>query len=108
MYTRTFGRFLLAAIIVAAPAAQTPAKVDFARDVPPMSRERCSGCAWPDQRMRGVWLGRGGAARRGGSQWVCGPGTGEGSRLYPRLIGTQFGTRMPPAGALPADQIAII
>ena len=45
---------------------------------------------------------------RGGSQADIGPGNAHGSRLYHRLIGTTFGTQMPPAGPLSDAQIAII
>src|SRR5262249_38092495 len=45
---------------------------------------------------------------RGGTIAVIGPGNSDGSRLYQRLIGSQFGAQMPPTGALSADKVAII
>lgn len=39
---------------------------------------------------------------------VIGPGNSAGSRLYHRLIGTQFGPQMPPTGALPLEQVETI
>src|SRR5262245_5761422 len=107
MQKRTLG-LLLAATVVVSAAAQTPARIDFRRDVQPIFREQCYGCHGQDQQMNGFRLDRRGAAMRGGTQSVIGPGNADGSRLYHRLIGTQFGTRMPPAGPLHADQIAII
>jgi hypothetical protein len=45
---------------------------------------------------------------RGGSQTDIGPGNAGGSRLYHRLIGTAFGTQMPPAGPLSDEKVEII
>src|SRR5260221_502038 len=45
---------------------------------------------------------------RGGSFAMIGPGNSAGSRLYLRLIGSEFGTQMPPTGALKPEQIKII
>src|SRR5262249_9195929 len=46
-------------------------------------------------------------AMRGGTGPVIGRGNGS-SQLYMRLVGSDFGPQMPPTGALPADQIAVI
>jgi ankyrin repeat protein len=46
-------------------------------------------------------------AFRGGTRTVIVPGSAESSRLYLRLTGHQFGNRMPPAGPLSAEQIAV-
>jgi glucose/arabinose dehydrogenase len=103
---------LLALIVAAAPAfapaPQPPARIDFQRDVEPIFREHCIGCHGPTQQLSGFRLDRRADAMRGGSQTDIGPGNADGSRLYHRLIGTTFGTRMPPAGPLGADQIAIV
>jgi hypothetical protein len=45
---------------------------------------------------------------RGGRQTNIGPGNADGSRLYHRLIGTRFGSQMPPNGALSSEQIATV
>ena len=45
---------------------------------------------------------------RGGTIAMIGPGNSDGSRLYHRLIGNDYGTQMPPTGALRPEQIAII
>src|SRR5262245_35298914 len=107
MQKRTLG-LLLAATVVVSAAAQTPARIDFRRDVQPIFREHCYSCHGPEQQMNGFRLDRRADALRGGSQSVIGPGNADGSRLYHRLIGPQFGTRMPPTGPLSGDQIAII
>ena len=83
-------------------------RVDFVRDVQPIFRQSCYGCHGPTQQMNGFRLDRRRDAMRGGSIAVIGPGNSEGSRLYRRLIGHEFGPQMPPTGALPAEQIAII
>lgn len=90
--------------------AQTPdpGKVDFARDVRPIFQQRCIGCHGPTQQMNGFRLDRRRDALRGGTLPVIGPGNSAGSRLYQRLVGSAFGRQMPPTGALPADQVAVI
>ena len=87
---------------------QPPARIDFVRDVQPILTESCIGCHGPAQQMNGFRLDRRRDAMRGGTLAVIGPGNSEGSRMYQRLVGNAFGIQMPPAGALPAEQIAII
>src|SRR5262249_43516711 len=58
--------------------------------------------------MAGFRLDRRRDAMRGGTIAVIGPGNSDGSRLYRRLIGSEFGAQMPPTGALPAEKVAII
>jgi ankyrin repeat protein len=81
--------------------------VDFQRDVQPLIQKNCIGCHGPEQQMNSFRLDRRSAALRGGTRTVIVPGSSESSRLYLRLIGNQFGRRMPPPGALPAEEIAI-
>lgn len=45
---------------------------------------------------------------RGGTIADIGPGNAEGSRLYLRLIGGDYGLQMPPTGSLGSDDIATI
>jgi ankyrin repeat protein len=87
---------------------QTPARVDFAKDVQPIFRQSCIGCHGPSQQMAGFRLDRRRDAMRGGTIAVIGPGNSDGSRLYRRLIGSEFGAQMPPTGALTPDKVAII
>src|SRR5262245_44790741 len=100
--------FLGVAMMFVRPAAQVPARVDFGRDVQPILRDKCYACHGPDQQMNGFRLDRRADAMRGGGQTNIGPGNAEGSRLYHRLIGTKFGTQMPPTEPLSAGEIAII
>ena len=90
---------------VTPPSAQT---VDFVRDVQPIFRQKCYGCHGPEQQMSGFRLDRRRDAMRGGTIANIGPGNSEGSRLYQRLVSAQFGSQMPPTGALRADEIATI
>ena len=90
------------------PSSQAPASIDFARDVQPILRQSCVGCHGPSQQMGGFRLDRRRDAMRGGTIAVIGPGNSAGSRLYQRLIGSDFGPQMPPTGALPADKVAVI
>jgi ankyrin repeat protein len=95
-------------VVGAAFCAQTPAKVDFARDVQPIFKTYCIGCHGPTQQMNGFRLDRRSNAMRGGTIAVIGPGNSAGSRLYQRLIGDQYGLRMPPTGPLPQEKIDVI
>ena len=90
-----------------APKQEAP-KVDFIRDVQPIFKARCIGCHGPREQKNGFRLDRRKDAMLGGTIPVIGPGNGAGSRLYNRLIGSQYGIQMPPTGALPPDQISII
>ena len=92
-------------------AAQTPAKVDFARDIQPILRDRCVECHGPFQQMRGLRLDRRRDAmpnRVGANGARIVPGNSHGSPLYRRVSGTQSGAQMPPAGPLRPDQINFI
>ncbi len=88
--------------------AQVPAKIDFARDVQPIFKTYCIGCHGPSQQMNGLRLDRRRDAMRGGTRPIIGPENAAGSRLYLRLIGSQYGLQMPPTGALSKEQIGII
>src|SRR4026209_560088 len=103
MSTRlAIGAIVLALAFGGTFLAQTPApaptKVDFARDVQPILRQSCFGCHGPTQQMNGFRLDRRGSAMRGGTIAMIGPGNSDGSRLYHRLIGNDYGTQMPPTG----------
>jgi ankyrin repeat protein len=107
-----FRRNVIATIVFCAVApglrAQSAAKVDFGRDVQPIFKSYCVGCHGPTQQMNGLRLDRRRDAMRGGFIADIGPGNSAGSRMYQRLIGDQFGLRMPPTGPLPDDKINII
>ena len=97
-----------AGIPVAGHQLPPPTAVDFVRDVQPILRQRCYGCHGSTQQMNGFRLDRRSDALRGGTLAVIGRGNSAGSRMYQRLIGSEFGQQMPPTGALPVEQVAII
>ena len=66
--------------------AQTPAKVDFRRDVQPILKSNCYGCHGPAQQMNNYRLDRRRDALRGGTIAVIAPGSSQSSHLYLRLI----------------------
>jgi ankyrin repeat protein len=87
--------------------SQTPAKVDFARDVQPIFRQNCIGCHGPNKQNNGLRVDRRSSVMKPGSRRVM-PGSLENSFLYHRLIGTDFGIQMPPTGPLHPEQVQII
>ena len=100
-----------AVIFAVSNHAEQPAKtaaVDFVRDVQPIFRQHCYECHGPKQQKNGFRLDRRREALRGGTQSVIGPGNGNGSKLYQRLIGRHFGRQMPPDGPIPRAQVATI
>src|SRR6266566_4498508 len=82
-------------------SAQSPAKVDFARDVQPILRQNCVGCHGPTQQISGLRLDRKSAVlnRRG-----VVPGSRDNSFLYFRITGSAYGMQMPPTGPLRPEQ----
>lgn len=86
---------------------QTPAKVDFARDVQPIFRQNCVGCHGPTKQNNGLRVDRRSSVLKPGLRRVV-PGSSENSFLYHRLAGSDFGLQMPPTGALRPEQVQII
>ena len=84
---------------------QSPARVDFARDVQPILQKNCVGCHGPSQQMAGYRLDRRSTAYSSTARRVVIPGSSDSSRLYRRIIGPDFGTQMPPTGALASQNI---
>ena len=99
---------LCASALGLALRAEVPAKVDFARDVQPIFKTYCIDCHGPSQQMNGLRLDRRRDAMRGGTIPVIGPENSAASRLYLRLIGSQYGLQMPPTGALSTEQINMV
>ncbi len=87
--------------------AETP-KADFAGDIKPIFQERCYSCHGPSQQSAGLRLDRRSSAFQIRGGVIIGRGNATGSMLYLRISGTTVGTRMPPTGALPAEQINLI
>ena len=87
--------------------SQTPAKVDFARDVQPIFRQNCIGCHGPTRQNNGLRLDRRSSVLKPGARRVV-PGSSENSFLYHRLAGSEFGLQMPPTGALRLEQVQTI
>jgi ankyrin repeat protein len=111
-------RGLLAAIVVGAAivlargtVAQSPDKIDFARDVQPLLRANCYGCHGASlqngnfrlDRRRDSMPNRVGA---NGARIV--PGNSAASRLYIRVSSNQAGVQMPPTGMLQPEEINTI
>jgi mono/diheme cytochrome c family protein len=94
--------------LAAGASAQSPAKVDFRRDVQPIFKTYCVGCHGPTQQMNGLRLDRRRDAMKGGTIPVIGIGSSGNSRLYLKLLGNQFGTQMPPTGPLSQEQTDIL
>lgn len=86
-------------------SAQTPAQVDFAKDVLPIFRQNCVGCHGPTQQTGGMRLDRKSMVinRRG-----VVPGSLQNSFLFHRISGNAYGMQMPPTGPLRPEQIATI
>src|SRR5262245_41798544 len=101
------GMFLAALALSVTSSHQASYKVDFRRDVQPLLKQYCIGCHGPTQQMNGFRLDRRRDALRGGTIAVVAPGNSAGSRLYNRLIGSQYGPQMPPTGPLSQEQIKI-
>jgi ankyrin repeat protein len=99
--TRALCLFLLAGAL----SAQTPAKVDFSKDVLPVLRQNCVSCHGPAQQISGLRLDRKSSVltRRG-----VVPGSSANSFLYFRISGSEYGMQMPPTGPLHPEQIAAI
>ena len=85
---------------------QTPTKVDFAADVLPILHENCVSCHGPLKQNGGMRLDRKSSVMKAFARRVV-PGSSANSFLYHRIMG-QYGSQMPPDGALKSDQIELI
>src|SRR5215469_17373121 len=100
----TFWAFILMPATVFAAGDD---RISFQTDVQPLIQKHCLVCHGAEQQMNSFRLDRRSSAFRGGTRTVIIPGSSESSRLYLRLIGNQFGNRMPPTGPLKSQEIAI-
>src|SRR6266478_2259325 len=105
MWKSRLARASMCAFAAGILSAQSPAKVDFARDVQPILRQNCVGCHGPSQQISGLRLDRKSAVlnRRG-----VVPGSSENSFLYLRIAGNAYGVQMPPTGPLRPEQVKIV
>ena len=103
-----FAVALFALSLTSASSHQNLTKVDFRRDVQPLLKQFCVGCHGPNQQMNAFRLDRRRDAMKGGTLAMIAPGNSQGSRLYLKLIGNQYGPQMPPTGPLRPEHIAVL
>jgi ankyrin repeat protein len=118
MYSKRFTKYFIIHFIITVVIAfwalgvtvssQVSTKVDFRRDVQPLLKQYCIECHGPSQQMHGFRLDRRRDAMRGGTAVMITRGNSAGSKLYQKLIGSQYGPQMPLTGPLTAQQIETI
>jgi ankyrin repeat protein len=91
-----------AALTLMRPAA---AAVDFARDVQPLLEKHCYECHGPKKQKNGFRLDRRSRAMAGVLRPNIIPHNSASSRVYRRVLDSQFGPQMPPEDALSAQEI---
>src|SRR6476660_10177961 len=98
VFVGVIGTIAAASLWTRASAAQSPARVDFGRDVQPILRQHCYGCHGPNQQMNGFRLDRRRDAMRGGTAnpGIIRPGNAAASLLMARITGDTAGPQMPP------------
>jgi len=90
-------------------AAPADAKIDFQKQVEPILAQRCHSCHGEDAQQSGLRLDKRQAAMRGGDYGpVILPGRSADSKLIKRITTGDGGMKMPPTGALPEEEIAIL
>jgi ankyrin repeat protein len=103
---------ILTLLVIAGFAGQPPGqgqtRIDFARDVQPLLKERCFECHGPTKQNNGYRLDRRSIALAGVVRPNIVARSSETSRLYRRVIGPQSGTQMPPDDPLTQDEIDIL
>ena len=104
---RMIGVFFWISFLAETVLAQTPARVDFARDVQPLLRQNCFGCHGPVRQEKNLRLDRRRDAMSIGNRRVIFPGDSAASPLYLHISGT-LGPQMPPTGALTPEEISVI
>lgn len=116
MHSKRFAglKYVLAAVVItfwafsATVSSQVSSKVDFRRDVQPLLKQYCVECHGASQQMHGFRLDRRRDAMRGGTAVMITRGNSAGSKLYQKLIGSQYGPQMPLTGPLTPQQIETI
>src|SRR5690242_2146597 len=111
MQRRYVGAVLNTCLFWQVLSAQSPAKLDFGRDVQPIFKAQCYGCHGPSQQINNLRLDRRRNAipnRVGSNGATIIPGKSASSRLYQKVSGNQAGLQMPPTGPLSPEEISII
>jgi ankyrin repeat protein len=93
------------AVVVA--MAEDSAKIDFRRDIQPLLREHCVECHGPIEQLGGLRLDQRSSALKLSDRRIV-PGSSTYSLVYQRLLHDRFGPRMPPAQALPPEQVTLV
>jgi ankyrin repeat protein len=90
-------------------SVESVSAVSYDQQVRPILASRCFGCHGPRQQQSGLRLDLRQNALRGGDYGVViVPGHAADSKLIQRLVGSDAGLQMPPTGALPPEEIAIL
>ena len=87
--------------------AESPAKVDFEKDVLPLFRENCQDCHGPSKQKAGLRFDRRSSVLKAFSRRVI-PGSSANSMVYHRLKGDEYGPQMPPKGPLRPEDIELV
>jgi ankyrin repeat protein len=103
----TAGALVGACILARIVAAEAPTKVDFRSDIQPLLKQHCVACHGPSQQKGGLRLDQRGSALKARSRRLL-PGSSATSRLYLKLLGSDYGLQMPPTGALAPEQIRTV
>ena len=92
-------------------SAQSPERIDFARDIQPLLRSNCYSCHGAALQSANFRLDRRRDSmpnRVGANGARIVPGNSAASRLYLRVSGNQAGLQMPPTGALRPEEVNTI
>jgi ankyrin repeat protein len=82
-------------------------RVDFEKDVQPILQESCLDCHGPSKQKGDMRLDRRSSALKAFARRVV-PHNSANSMVYQRLVGTEYGSQMPPTAELAPDKIATL
>ena len=106
------GMTVVAVMMIVASSGPAPtraqSRIDFAKDVQPLLKERCYECHGPTKQMNGYRLDKKSRAMAGVVRPNIIPGSSESSRVYRRVLNAEFGPKMPMEEDLTADEITIL
>jgi ankyrin repeat protein len=99
---------LVAALLAGGSARLFAAeRVDFEKDVQPILQDNCVDCHGPTKQKGDMRLDRRSSATKAFARRVVAHNSAN-SMVYQRLVGFEYGTRMPPTAELAPDKIAVI